>query len=531
MDLAQQFPAHAGAADLARHAPFVLGGLAIDPPARRISVGPHSEMLEPRVMRVLVALGEVPGHVLSRDDLIEQCWDGQIVGDKAITRAISLLRHAIDRLARGAVHIETIAKVGFRIVVDTPAADTERTGILAFAGIQPGNALQAQAAAPRSTANWTRRAAAVALVAAGAAASIGFTGWVRTKRHVPDPRARDLFMRGQMQLKAWEIGSIRQAIAYNKQAVELDPDFADAWGALAISYVHGLDGLTGEAKAAYPGLVRSAAERALALDPDQAEAHVALAIAYPHYRRWFDHERRLRRLTRRFPNYWYGHAQLGVVMADVGRYEDAIVSYRRAREIDPMVPISWGRLAHALQQAGHDQEADLVLDEAQARWPEHVFLWVTRSSNLIEGRRFAEAAAFSRDPARRPMKMPEELWRGNADTATALATGKGAEHVIEMARAQLKQSAGISGLGWLAALGAVDLAFDALEAYYLGGVVSGTRYLPPGPLDKRPVGFGLINTFMLEHREHPRFKALLERTGLEDYWRKSGTQPDFRQNG
>ena len=31
---------------------------------------------------------------------------------------------------------------------------------------------------------------------------------------------------------------------------------------------------------------------------------------------------------------------------------------------------------------------------------------------------------------------------------------------------------------WMAALGAVELAFDVLEAYYFGGVVAGTPFLP-----------------------------------------------------
>ncbi len=113
--------------DLARIAPFGLGPLVIDPPSRRISCGTSSAMLEPRVMRVLVALGETPGRVLSRDDLIASCWDGRIVGDKAITRAISLLRQAIDELGDGAVRIETIAKVGFRIVVNSEPVNASPT--------------------------------------------------------------------------------------------------------------------------------------------------------------------------------------------------------------------------------------------------------------------------------------------------------------------------------------------------------------------------------------------------------------------
>lgn len=83
-------------------------------------------------------------------------------------------------------------------------------------------------------------------------------------------------------------------------------------------------------------------------------------------------------------------------------------------------------------------------------------------------------------------------------------------------------------IAWLAALGAIELALDALEVYFFGGIWGGTSYLPPGPRDKRP-NFQLLSTYMLEQLEHPRFKALLDRTGLEDYWRKSGMQPDFRK--
>jgi DNA-binding winged helix-turn-helix (wHTH) protein/TolB-like protein len=115
------------ATDLARAAAFDLGPLTVDPSTRRINGDGRNQTVEPRVMRVLVALGEQPGRVLSRDELIELCWDGQIVTDNAITRVISLLRHALDDLSRGAVKIETIKKVGIRLVVGPaePSTDPE----------------------------------------------------------------------------------------------------------------------------------------------------------------------------------------------------------------------------------------------------------------------------------------------------------------------------------------------------------------------------------------------------------------------
>jgi tetratricopeptide (TPR) repeat protein len=473
-------------------------------------------------MRVLVAFGSTPGTVLSRDDLIELCWDGTIVGDNAIDRVISRLRHVLDDLAGGAVRLETITKVGFRLVCERSAAEAASTP-------EPVAEPSAKAEDPFWTRTMARRAVAggIALLGGGA---LAYATWDNSARHTPDPRALDLFRRGQLLLKSWELGSIRQAIAFNKQAVAIDPDYADAWGTLAIAYIHGLDGLTPEAKAAYPRLVRSAAERALALDPNQPEAHFALAIPYPHYRHWLDHEQRLRPLVHRFAGYWYGHTQLGIVLTEVGRFEEAIVSFRRAQKIDPMVPITWGRLAYALQEAGRDQEADLVLAEALERWPEHVNLWITRSSSFIEGRRFAEAIAFSRDSAHRPIRLPGYLWRSNEEVATAMATGVGTEKVVALFRDEMFAKGYVEEvpISWLAGLGAVELAFDALEAYFLGGNLVGKHYPPPGPLDRRPT-FQLFGTYMLEQRQHPRFKALLERTGLEAYWRKSDNQPDFRR--
>ena len=149
---------NATAHDLA-HAPgFALGPLDVDPPSRRVSAGGRSAMLEPRVMRVLVALGAAEGAVLSRDDLIAKCWDGVIVGDNAINRAIAQLRHVLDDLGGGAVRLETIARVGFRLVCDSFSP-----------GAEPRGRAQSGAGVPVWHRPWTRRAAAAGLAGATAA--------------------------------------------------------------------------------------------------------------------------------------------------------------------------------------------------------------------------------------------------------------------------------------------------------------------------------------------------------------------------
>ena len=74
-------------------------------------------MLEPKVMQVLIALANPVGTILSRDDLINRCWEGRIVGETSINRVISLLRGALRDTAGEAVTVENVPKVGYRLLV------------------------------------------------------------------------------------------------------------------------------------------------------------------------------------------------------------------------------------------------------------------------------------------------------------------------------------------------------------------------------------------------------------------------------
>ena len=77
-----------GKVDLAHEPAFTIGNLRVEPPTRQIYNADERQTLEPRVMQVLVALARADGNVVSRDDLIQCCWDGRIVGDDAINRVI-----------------------------------------------------------------------------------------------------------------------------------------------------------------------------------------------------------------------------------------------------------------------------------------------------------------------------------------------------------------------------------------------------------------------------------------------------------
>ncbi len=66
-------------------------------------------------MQVLVALFRADGRVVSRDELIARCWEGRIVGEDAINRAIGRLRRLSEADNEEAFQIETIPRVGYRL--------------------------------------------------------------------------------------------------------------------------------------------------------------------------------------------------------------------------------------------------------------------------------------------------------------------------------------------------------------------------------------------------------------------------------
>src|SRR5262245_22173285 len=110
---------------LAREPAFTLGVLRVDPPTRQVEADGHSETLEPRVMQVLVALACADGVIVTRDELIERCWEGRIVGEDSINRSLSRIRQLAAGIGGGSFGVETITKVGYRLNVSGCAAKAD----------------------------------------------------------------------------------------------------------------------------------------------------------------------------------------------------------------------------------------------------------------------------------------------------------------------------------------------------------------------------------------------------------------------
>jgi DNA-binding SARP family transcriptional activator/TolB-like protein/Flp pilus assembly protein TadD len=173
-----------------------------------------------------------------------------------------------------------------------------------------------------------------------------------------DPEAYRLYIRGRARWYRRGTEDLHAALGFFNQAIQLDPDYALAYSAVADVYnlLGAYDyGLAPPAET-FP-VARAAAERALGLDPELAEAHAALANVVFNYD-WDLHaaEQRYRRAIRLNVGYGMARHWLSLLLAADGRHAEALREIHAARELDPRSPVLSSSLArHHYYQGDYDR--------------------------------------------------------------------------------------------------------------------------------------------------------------------------------
>jgi serine/threonine protein kinase/tetratricopeptide (TPR) repeat protein len=146
--------------------------------------------------------------------------------------------------------------------------------------------------------------------------------------------ALDYYMRGRSLLEDASPAGVRAAIQSIKKALEIDPDFALAWSALAdanlglMAYVTGRSlPLLEEAKAS--------ANRAIAIDPELAEAHAALGAIHQQELDWESAEKSYQEALRLKPFFPRAHRWYAGFVLQFGRFAAVVEHSRIALKQDP----------------------------------------------------------------------------------------------------------------------------------------------------------------------------------------------------
>ncbi|MEP7156462.1 MAG: winged helix-turn-helix domain-containing protein [Betaproteobacteria bacterium] len=93
-----------------------IGDFAIDASSHEIHGPAGVVRLRPLIMNVLLRLAQTPGATVSREQLIADVWSRKIVNDEVLSRAIGELRTALGDDSKDPRYIETLPKVGYRLV-------------------------------------------------------------------------------------------------------------------------------------------------------------------------------------------------------------------------------------------------------------------------------------------------------------------------------------------------------------------------------------------------------------------------------
>lgn len=503
------------------HAPeFMLGRLTVRPAERELVRDDGArEVVEPRVMQVLIALVDARGGVVTRDALTRRCWDGRVVGEDAINRVISRLRRAAETIGAGSFRIETLTKVGYRLIAEA-------------AGDAPGPATAH--VPPRS--RLPRRAliggaAGLALLGAGA--------WfaVRDTRQGPPAAVVPLMEEGMKGLRQVSSEGNAQAIASFRRTTELAPDYADGWGALALGYATASHYSTPRIAAELAARTRAATRRARALDADNPLAEAALGTLLPRIGHWRASDDHFRKALARAPDDGLLLTARANLLLSAGRCREAAALLDPVARLEQPAPHLLYTRVLALWAANRFEETDAALELGHALYPLHFALWFARVYAMMFGGRGREALALLGDRETRPRGIPDGEFENVAIVAHAMLSSDPAQR-----RAAIGLYAGLAHRGagyaenaiqFAAAMGDLDTGFRIADAYFLGRgfAVPALRFAGGQGTytrreDRRSHILFLPPTAPM--RADPRFGRLVGEIGLERYWRESGARPDYR---
>ena len=501
---------------LAHEEDFSIGPMRVQPSVRTVARGDRREILEPKVMQVLVTLAQSLGNVVSRDDLVESCWGGRIVGDDAVNRVIARLRRTGDRLGAGVFAVETVTRVGYRMrLLQDQTAETP---------------------APSTQPVVNRRAV---MTGGGALVAIAGAGWLLSRRSSSDNSisAESVALLNQAKVAQWQ--STRegqnQAIGLYRQVVTREPSYADGWGYLATAYAWTAHYRQSDEAAMLRERARAAAAQGFALDAGNPLAQLGRATAQPYLGNWLAIEEALRDAASKRPNNDDLSFSLGLLLGSVGRASEGLRYMRLVLPSGPTPGVYFSQ-AQLLWSAGRMEDLDNLLIEARRLFPTHFALWFMRFYSFIFSGRPQEAIALAADTVNLPTGIDPAEIAAVTEVAKALVTPspKATARVTDEWLQRAHKGAGYAenAVQFLTALGRAEEAFAILIAYYFseGFDCGELRFTSTQgtytPHNDRLTGF-LFNPALAPLRPDNRFSELMERLGLAAYWRASGRPPDY----
>lgn len=322
------------------------------------------------------------------------------------------------------------------------------------------------------------------------------------KRYTENIEAYQLYLTGRSHIEKTTRSEIVKGIAFLQRAIELDPNYALAYAAMADAYRRlpiSSDVRPGDA---FPQ-AEAAGQKALALDDSIAQTHVALGFIRMWFDwRWVDAEREFKRAIELNPSDAWARTGYAILLTNLTRKDEAILESQRALELDPVSPIVKSIAAWSFSHAGRDDEAIASLGKAFDIDPNFWIAHFQMGGIYLRQGRYAEAIV--------ELNQAKKFSEDNAQSISSLGYAWAKAGDPAKARAALDELQSLSSGHYVApsnfakvyaGLGETDLAFAALERAYAERDLELTFLTTTGDFDAL--------------RVDPRFAALLKRMNLD----------------
>ena len=322
------------------------------------------------------------------------------------------------------------------------------------------------------------------------------------KRYTNNDEAYQLYLKGRFHFAKRTKVDILKGVEYFQQAIQLDPNFALAYAAIAESENSLGKNADLPPKEVFPR-AKVAAIRALEIDPTLAEAHGALADSLAIFDwNWAESEREFGKAFQLDSNVSYIHLTHGVsYLVPSGKADEAVTELRRAVELEPLSLISNAIFGLSYLYA---RQNDKALEQGKKTYdldPSFRFGRQYLGFTYIVLGRYDDAVALAEEGLKTfPMAQEYLVIAGlaHAKAGHRREAEQYLDRFRDLAKTGYVRTSYVASI--YAALGDKDKAFAELEKSF----EEKDFWLPRIKLDP----------FMDSLRDDPRFRDLLKRMGL-----------------
>lgn len=329
---------------------------------------------------LLILVRQAP-KVVSREQLLEEIWQGAFVGEETLKQRVRLLRKALGDDSKQPRYIETVRGKGYKLACSVAKDLSELNPTVSkakqkhFARLSP----------------WL-----------ATACLLGFFVWllfwqnqkissreVVAQNHALNENliAKDLFESALVYYKRYLPKDNKNAIELLKQAINQDPLYAKAYALLSKAYSQQPKLGNGS----FDREALEAAQQAISLSPQRAEGYDALGLHYDVNSRPKKALQAYEMALQKDPAHGSSLANAAFSLMLLGDLEKALALNAKALKVYPEIQYGNIQLGDTLRLLELDSKAESWLRKAVTLQPDNVFANVSLAKMLLLQNRFTEA--------------------------------------------------------------------------------------------------------------------------------------------